>query len=692
MASTIFSGNDIKTLKSNLDLNGNAKILSGNVDPSQSATSAPLGSLYLSTLTGLTYKKGDAGSSTNWTKLGSGQSNKNYILFGDFENNSTQGWSIGHTALTNNLPSGTSPTFGSGASGNQAITVNSSPSPLSGLYSLNYTAAISTATGDLIATQPYTIDIEDRARVLSFKFSYNTGGPVVGANFSGTSSNSFGVAIWDVVNTAWIIPTGCFNLTQTTGTGICQGTFQTPSNMTQFRLVIFNANATSGSINLELDSFYVGPQSLAFGPPMTDPALYPAAYSNFGTIAFSSPTWQRRGKMCLINFYFVMGTGAAAQAKISLPTGVVPDFTNLATLQTVGKWSSDHTPFSGSMLAYNGDPTVLYFESDAATGFGSLNGNAWAAGTAISGWAEIPVAGWSANTVLSADSDTRLVGFRATSGAATSITSASNITIPFTIVASDTHAGWNGTDTYTVPVSGRYRITAAFSGGPVASSVNGYLNMYLLKNGSQGSMMGARAFETTASTYKSLTGSTETDFNAGDTIQIRATNQSGNTFTLNGTQQENYICITRQSGNSVVAASESVNSSYSFASFSCPNSAHTTVNSMVKIYDSHSAGNTNGNYTVPVTGKYRVTVFGRIAVTSLTAGGAQIFVNGGTAKKETEFSGVSITGQVTLSSIGTVSCVTGDVITVALYQTSSGTASLTANAQDNYVDIERVGN
>lgn len=68
-APIIFSGNDAKLLKPNLDFFGNAKILSGSVDPTSVATSAPKGSLYLNTSTGFTYRKTDAGSTTNWVIL-----------------------------------------------------------------------------------------------------------------------------------------------------------------------------------------------------------------------------------------------------------------------------------------------------------------------------------------------------------------------------------------------------------------------------------------------------------------------------------------------------------------------------------------------------------------------------------------------------------------------------------------------
>ena len=63
----IFSGNDVKALKQNLDLFGVVKVMSGNVDPSAGAgVAAPVGSAYLSTTDGLFLKTGVA--NTDWTK------------------------------------------------------------------------------------------------------------------------------------------------------------------------------------------------------------------------------------------------------------------------------------------------------------------------------------------------------------------------------------------------------------------------------------------------------------------------------------------------------------------------------------------------------------------------------------------------------------------------------------------------
>ena len=63
----IFSGNDVKALKQNLDLFGVVKVMSGSVNPSAGAgVAAPQGSAYLSTAHGLYLKTGVA--NTAWTK------------------------------------------------------------------------------------------------------------------------------------------------------------------------------------------------------------------------------------------------------------------------------------------------------------------------------------------------------------------------------------------------------------------------------------------------------------------------------------------------------------------------------------------------------------------------------------------------------------------------------------------------
>lgn len=65
----IFSGSDVKILKSNLDFNGGIKVLSASTDPTASATDSTRGSILCNTGGGNCYVKQDSGSSTNWNRL-----------------------------------------------------------------------------------------------------------------------------------------------------------------------------------------------------------------------------------------------------------------------------------------------------------------------------------------------------------------------------------------------------------------------------------------------------------------------------------------------------------------------------------------------------------------------------------------------------------------------------------------------
>jgi len=73
MSSVIFDTDKVKTLLSGgINFNDEASHLVGTLDPTSVAVNAPKGSLYSSITTGNTYRKTDAGSTTNWIILDSG--------------------------------------------------------------------------------------------------------------------------------------------------------------------------------------------------------------------------------------------------------------------------------------------------------------------------------------------------------------------------------------------------------------------------------------------------------------------------------------------------------------------------------------------------------------------------------------------------------------------------------------------
>ena len=198
--------------------------------------------------------QGDGIRNTTYSQ-NQGKPGKTYIQYSDFENGATTGWSLGTTGtLTNNIPTG-SPTFGSGASGNLSITTASS---IIDGTSLELVSSAATTSGNMVSTAALPIDSEGQAKTLNFKFSYTVVSGASNIDMSGTSTNSFGVACYDVTNSAWLSATGQFNLVQKTGVGFSTGTCTTVSTTASLRFIIYNANATAGAATLGLDNFWLG--------------------------------------------------------------------------------------------------------------------------------------------------------------------------------------------------------------------------------------------------------------------------------------------------------------------------------------------------------------------------------------------------------------------------------------------------
>jgi hypothetical protein len=196
---------------------------------------------------------------------------KSYITSNaDIEANATTGFTLSHASLdaTTKFPSG-APTFGSGTSGTLSIAASSS-SPLGGTYSLLYADSAATTAGDMVCSSALTIDSEGQAKALGWKFYYSASSGASNANFSGTTSNSYGVAFYDITNTKWVQPAGVFNIVQSSGTGISTGTVQLDSTVTSARMCVYNANATSGAATLKLDDWFLGPQVTVAGAATSD--------------------------------------------------------------------------------------------------------------------------------------------------------------------------------------------------------------------------------------------------------------------------------------------------------------------------------------------------------------------------------------------------------------------------------------
>lgn len=576
----------------------------------------------------------------NWVFSNSsgGQGNKNYLSEivtsqssvantgnGNFELGSTIGWSLGVVGtLTNGIPTGT-PTFGSGASGNLNISTVSS-GQLSGSYSLSYTSSAATTQGDMLASDAFYIDSSDQAKVLTWKFYYKATTNPGNANWSGTSSNSFGVAIWDVDNSVWVANTGNFGMTQSSGVGICTGSFQTSTNATQYRLVVYNANATSGAVTVYFDDFFVGPQTSPIGAVITDWQSYTPTVTSFSgapTNYTATGRWRRIGDSIAVEGAMTFSGASAVYSGllVSLPTGLTVNQTKFpATLwQIVGTSSwfdngiSGYT--TGGALFESSTPTTISLYTSAINTFSGTApsvaarpGNTFpftqGNGDIISWEFTVPIVGWSSNVQMSSDTDTRVVASRFKTAVARTVNNTAP-TIIYEQVDYDTHGAYNpSTGIYTTPVSGIYRITVHRRDTSISQTAGFEITNALYVNGSNVAFIGDTRFAATSTASFSVGGSIEYSLKAGDTVSIGGYSDTPNT-TMVSLPTFNYVTISRISGPAVIAASESVNLRYENLTGSTINTTLTNMPFTTKIWDTHgSFDGATGIFTAPVSGTY----------------------------------------------------------------------------------------
>lgn len=607
---------------------------------------------------------------------------KNYITNGSFELGSTTGWSLGTATLTSNFPSGV-PTFGSGASGNLAISAVSS-GQLAGLYSMSYTSSAATTAGNFVASNAFTIDLEDQAKVLTFKFYYSAITNPVNGNYSGTSSNSFGVAIYDVTNSAWIQPAGVYAMTQNSGVGIAAGTFQTTSNSTQYRICVYNANATSGATTLYFDDIYLGPQTAPIGATITDDVAYVPTVTGFGSVTNNTAMGRYVGQYYEVTGSFTTGTiPVTTLGSISLPPGLgigtVSSGTNTtaASGTDVGSYSSFGSGAAGTLVTATGTSTSLVY---TALGYSSLSGadgllpvfttSLAANNKSFSYLFKVPIAGKSSNVQMSNDTDTRVISWN---GTQTTQAVTANVTdIAFTTI-NDRSGSWNGTQ-YTVPVAGDYVVSGSASLTSAGQSIRVYRNTTAYNNG-YFVAAGGNAFTCGGIILV-------TACKAGDTLSIRA--DSSTTVGIGS------LGIFRLSGPAVIAATESVNARY-YASATSISSSLATISWTTKDYDSHNAMSA-GTYTAPVSGKFEVNaallITGTISLNNTLI--MEIQKNGSVVSRNTIYLPASVTdGKVIIADV--ISCLAGDTVRIQV-STSAVVPSIISSNFDNYFSIFRVGN
>lgn len=595
--------------------------------------------------------------------------------------------------------SGTSIYLNKALTGTQASVSSMSitSAPLAGVYSLAFgtnsqAGPVSSTAGDMLISQAFTIDAEDKAKMMTGKFYYqNQAGTT--PQFAGGATNTFAVWVYDVTNGVWIQPAGVYNMAQGTGVGICTFTFQTTSNSTQYQVAIINQLGLVGvSYNLWLDDFSIGPNTVPQGAAISDWQSYTPTYSaGWGSVTNSDVWWRRVGDSIHLKGSFKAGTVAGSIGTIGLPSGLAIDTTKLSAVTGIPSFGrawrltstgQDLTTGTGSIdgeFYYNGSNTVIqYARASGSLVFSNESVSAFLSSNDVVTFDSVvlPIAGWSSNTVFSNDTDTREVSMIALKNGGSAV--AGSTTAAWTSIVKDTHGQFNlTTGVYTIPVTGRYQVTHTM-GGSAATA-----NPMIFKNSTNTIIgpAGTRALVTDL-----------VDCVAGDTISVQTSVNS----TLTGDTTSTRLVIARVSGPASIAGNETVAARGTNTAGTSIASATDTLLPVVVDYDTNGGQlSTTGLYTAPISGKYSLK--GLVTFNDAVGSGDLIELK---FKKNTSTTISDMVYAVPLAGTNrfggalsdTVRLLAGETIGMYVAQNSGAGRVLDTGTGRNVFAVERIGN
>ena len=644
--------------------------------------------------------------SAYWVEISASEAGVfNYIENADAEVD-TLGWSTYADAA------GAQPVDGTGGSPNITFT-RSTSSPLRGDASFNLAKDAVNRQGEGVAYD-FTVDNADLAKVLTIAFDYE----VVSGTYANGDLTIY--LIQDPSGTPLVIqPAGYVIQAGTVGTKLkAIATFQTASNVNDYRLCFHVASTSASAYTLAIDNVVVGPQVVQYGAPVTDWQEYTPTGTWTNNTTYTGE-YRRVGDSLEVRALVAVSGGApnATILRVNLPAGLSIDTTKLATsvaeftvLGTGGLNDSSTTAHKAYVVYISATSVGLRYQS-AATSSTSASSQvsynapfAFNTGDSVNLQFSVPILGWSSTVQMSNDTDTRVVAakIRRTAGQAVAGTIAT--VVQWNQAEFDTHGSFNtGTYTYTVPVAGIYEISGqyVYNGIPAAAGYDANIRLYL--NGADADIQTAANTGTVSQTQiqrflfrKNLV--------AGDTIAIRAYHSVGAGLTILGDSTAlglSALHIVRLSGPSAIAASETVAARYTTAAAQfIPNTAvATTVNFNTKDYDTHGAVTTGTSwiFTVPISGKYLINAairYQTLAWNGTNAAFSVLYVNGAASVSIGDCPiWNTLTDEVWINGQTTLQLSAGDTIQ---YRTAnsrtSGNAALLANANYNYIDIVRIGN
>ena len=621
------------------------------------------------------FRRYEAGA---WKTFSAGGGAKSYAI----ENDSTADDALGSNWGTFD-DSSYPPVDGSGGTVTATLARTTS-SPLQGNGSMLFTPG-----GQYDGARfQFTIDRADFARMMKIEFDYEFDA----GSYTSYTDGDVKLAVVCASNSLFttdlqvIQPVG-HTIMKVSAPATHVATFQSHASNLYYRVCAVQTTASTG-YTLKIDNFKVGPQSVAYGCPVTSVESYTPLLNSTSNVSFNTGYWTRVGDKLRVEGRIKWSGSGTGTLTLGLPSGKTIDtskhsYTATQTQVGTANWFDAGVGWNDMTVVYDSTTSVRFA---VYNGGGNFSQTSTANNDEISYQFEVPILGWSSNTVVSDSADTRVVSFRGTNGSTQSLT-ANTTRIAVTAVAGgDTHNAWDG-DEYVVPVPGDYVLilkagdnsgtTVGFDVYVDGSNYGRIHNSYATSAGENGSGLvfipGLRA---------------------GQRVDARCNSSI--------TCAPASISVFKLSGSSQIAASGSVSARYmvngSTSNTVLNNNAEEIIDFNLKDWDSHGAVTTGASwkFTAPVSGEYEVKTMSGVNSGSWSAGEffQLLLYKDGVANQglAVDFKEAANTQDTFLTGSGSVKLLAGQYIYIGAYQNTGFNVNFSTNTVLHWVSIRRVGN
>lgn len=606
---------------------------------------------------------------------------KNYIDNGEAETD-TAGWATYADAAAD------TPVDGTGGSPTVTFTRTTTASEVlrgTGSFKLAKDAADRQGEGASYDF-PDSIENADQASVIRISFDYSTS-----ANYA---DGDMRVYVYDITNSQVIEPVATEILA---GTGEYVGYFQSSSDGTSYRLIFHVASTNATAYDVFVDTVKV---SAPAGAGNVSESIGARGEDATGTLnaSFNDISWTQDydtnnafdGTTFTApesGYYDVSG-----QVFVTAATVAAGNVQDVRCLVNGGEVANHQHVYQGTSTANTSVEFTwlgLYLNKGDAVKIQGAN-NATTPSYVSSTTQAFVVFRKSAG--LPESSEARVVAARYTHTAGQSVASGTPDVIDYETADFDTHAAvtTGGSWVYTAPVSGKYRVSAAFRFASASFSINNEQQIRIYKNGALQSAEVYR-FEATASDNPtSMSINDIVDLSKGDTIDVRVLQSEGANRSLSTASSDNYIAVERISGPSQIAANEVIAARLNGTNQSVATATDTDMDFASSSFDTHGAGSTGSdNYTLPASGKYLVKA--QISWSANATGTREIKIVQDGTDRYIFNEDARASGEHDMIISGLIDGNKGDVITIELRQTSGGNLSLVSDSSQNNFNIHRLG-